>query len=97
MMRQTRAQLLKINQVLCLHCGKNIDPKSDWGFFLAVEVESMEKLAIYQESAIHLKFTEQVLKPNTCARQTYNYEMDPARQNGKVPLISANLALPPKM
>jgi len=80
MMRQTRAQLLKIGQVLCLHCGKNVEAQSDWGFFLAVEVESMEKLALFQESAIHIKFIERIIKPNTCARQVHNFEMDPARE-----------------
>ena len=79
MMRQTRAQLLKISQVLCLHCGKNVSPQCDWGFFLAVEVESMEKLALYQESATYIKFVERIIKPNTCALQIHSFEMDPAR------------------
>ena len=88
MMRQTRAQLLKINQVLCLHCGKNVDPLNDWGFFLAVEVESMDKLALYQESATYIKFFEQIIKPNTSSRQIYNFELDPARE-ALPPLVSS--------
>ena len=88
MMRQTRSQLLKINQVLCLHCGKNVDSQSDWGFFLAVEVESMDKLALYQESATYIKFFEQIIKPNTCSRQIYNFELDPARE-ALPPLVSS--------
>lgn len=79
MMRQTRAQLLKIGEVLSLHCGKNIDPQSEWGFFLAVEVESTEKLALYRESAIHIKFVERVIKPNTCGQMACDFEMEPGK------------------
>ena len=79
MMRQTRTQLLKIGEVLALKCGRNIDPESPWGFFLAVDVESMEKLALYRESAIHLKFVAEVIQPNTCERLAVDYEMEPGK------------------
>jgi len=74
MMRRTRAQLLKIGEVLSVRCGRNIDPGSEWGFFLAVEVESKEKLALYRENAIHIKYVEEIIKPNTCARLALDYE-----------------------
>lgn len=79
MMRQTRTQLLKIGEVLSLKCGRNVDPASHWGFFLAVDVDSMDKLALYRESAIHMKFVADVIQPNTCDRLAVDYEMEPAR------------------
>jgi len=79
MMRRTRAQLLKIGEVLSLKCGKNIDPESEWGFFLAMDFESAEKFALYRESAIHLKYVEEVIKPNTCDRISVDYEMEPGK------------------
>ena len=79
MMRQTRSRLLKIGEVLTLKCGKNIDPQSEWGFFFAVDVESTEKLALYRESAIHLKFIKDVIQPNTCERLAVDYEMEPGK------------------
>ena len=79
MMRQTRARLLKIGEVLALKCGKNIDPQGEWGFFLAVDVESAEKLALCRESGVYLKFAEDVLKPNTCDRLAVDYEMEPGK------------------
>jgi hypothetical protein len=77
MMRQTRISLLKIDEVLSVKCGKNVDPTSEWGFFIAVDFESMEKLAIYREDAIHIKYVEDVIKPNTCGRLALDYEMEP--------------------
>ena len=79
MMRQTRAQLLKIGEVASLRCGKNIDPANEWGFFVALEFESMEKLALYRECGIHLKFVEEVIKPNTWDRIGVDYEMEPGK------------------
>jgi len=79
MMRETRARLLKISSALTVKCGKAIDLGGDWGFFLSVDVESTEKLALYREDAIHLKYVEEIIKPNTCGRMAVDFEMDPGR------------------
>lgn len=79
MMRQTRARLLKISEVLSLKCGKNIDPASEWPFFIAVDFESKEKLALYREDAVHIKYVEDIVKPYTCERMALDYEMEPGK------------------
>jgi hypothetical protein len=79
MMMKTRMQLLKIPEVMSVKCGKRIDPKCEWPFFIALEFESMDKLAIYREDSIHLKYVEEVLKPNIVDRLVLDYEMDPRK------------------
>lgn len=79
MMRETRIQLLKIPEVLSVKCGKHIDPASDWTFFLSVDIESMEKVAVYRDDPIHVKFVEEVIRPFTSERLAIDFEMDPAR------------------
>ncbi|MFY8215288.1 MAG: Dabb family protein [Chthoniobacterales bacterium] len=79
MMRETRIQLLKIPEVLSVKCGKQIDPKSEWSFFLSVDVESMDKLAIYRDDPIHVKFVDEVIRPFTTERLALDFETDPAR------------------
>lgn len=79
MMRETRIHLLKIPEVLSVKCGKQVDPTSEWSFFLSVDVESMEKLAIYRDDPIHIKFVEEVIRPFTTARMALDFEMDPAK------------------
>lgn len=79
MMRETRIQLLKIPEVLNLRCGKRVDEKSDWPFFLAIEVESLEKLGLYAKDPIHLKYVEEVIKPHTSKRLAVDYEMEPGK------------------
>lgn len=79
MMRETRIQLLKIPEVLSVRCGKRIDEKSKWPFFLAVEIESRDKLAQYMSDPHHVKFVEEVIKPNTVERLALDYEMEPGK------------------
>lgn len=79
MMRQTRIQLLKIPEALNVKCGKPITQGAAWPFFLSVDVESMEKLAIYRDDPNHVKFLEDVIRPYTTERLAIDYEMDPAR------------------
>ncbi len=79
MMRNTRISLLKINEVLSVKCGRNIDPNNEWAFFIALDFESMEKMASYEEDAIRIKYVEEVIKPFTEAQLALNYEIDPGR------------------
>ncbi len=79
MMRQTRIQLLKIPEVLGVKCGKRIDPTGDWPFFLSVDVENMERLAVYRDAPHHVKFLQEVIRPYTTERLAVDFEMDPGR------------------
>ncbi|MGB0774779.1 MAG: Dabb family protein, partial [Akkermansiaceae bacterium] len=56
MIRTTRSMLLKIPEVLSVRSGRNIDPAGEWPFFLAVEVETLEKLRVYMDDPVHLKY-----------------------------------------
>ena len=78
-MMTTRMTLLKIPEILSVRCGKSIDPKSDWPFFIALEFESMEKLAMTEDDAIYMKFTGDIIRKNTAERLTLLYEMDPGK------------------
>ena len=79
MMMSTRMSLLKIPEILSVKCGKNIDSKSPWPFFIALDFESTEKLAMTQDDAIYMKFAADVLKPNTTERLALSYEMEPGK------------------
>lgn len=79
MMRETRIQLLKIPEVLNLRCGKRIYDEMEWPFFLAVEIENTEKLAMYMSDPNHIKFVETVIKPNITERLALDYETEPGK------------------
>lgn len=79
MMMTTRMSLLKIPEILSVKCGKAIDPKNEWPFFVSLEFESMEKLTMTQDDAIYMKFLSGVIKANTTERLAMNYEMEPGK------------------
>lgn len=79
MMAATRMSLLKIPEILSVKCGKAVDPKNEWQFFISLEFESMERLAMTQDDAIYMKFLADVIKVNTADRLTLNYEMEPGK------------------
>jgi len=79
LMMTTRMTLLKIPEILSVRCGKNIDPASEWPFFIALEFESTEKLAMTEDDAIYMKFVVDVIKPNTVESLTLNFEMEPGK------------------
>ncbi len=79
MMMNTRMQLLKIQEVLSIKCGKRVDPELPWPFFIAIDFESMDKQAIFREDSIYIKFVEEVIKPNTSEYLALDYEMDPGK------------------
>ena len=79
MMMNTRMSLLKIPEVLSVKCGKKVDPKNDWPFFIALDFESTDKFAVYKGDPILLKFMEEIVKPNTTASMVLAYEMEPGK------------------
>lgn len=79
MMVDTRIALLKIPEILSVKCGKAIDPKSDWPFFITVDCESTDKLAVMEDDAIYMKFIADVIKPNTEDRLILAYEQEPGK------------------
>lgn len=79
MMMTTRMSLLKIPEILSVKCGKAIDPDNEWPFFISLEFESMEKMAMTEDDAIYMKFVSDVVKKSTTERLTLDYEMEPGK------------------
>jgi len=80
LMIETRMRLLKIPEVRNLLCGKRIPVRpSTWDFFIGMDVETMAKLRVIEESAVYLQFRQQVLDPVTDELQPLHYEMDPGK------------------
>ena len=78
-MRQTRISLLKIPEVRVIQCGKPIAPENDWGFFFAMDFESMAKMAEGQGKDVYKKFTAEVIEPFVREQLALSYEMEPGK------------------
>jgi hypothetical protein len=77
---QTRMQLLKIPVAMNVRCGRRIDTNNEWPLFLAVEFDSKERMAMFKEDPVYIKFVEETIKPNTQQSLVLDYETDPKRK-----------------
>jgi hypothetical protein len=79
MSRSARSQLLKIPEVLAVRSGKRIKPDNEWPYFYSVEIDTMDKLAMFRDDPILIRFIEKVIKPNTWTVQELVYELEPGK------------------
>ena len=79
MSRAARSQLLKIPEVLAVRSGKRIKPDNEWPYFYSVDLESMDKLEMFRDDPVLIRFVEKMIKPNTWTVQELVYELDPGK------------------
>ena len=77
MSRQARTQLLRIPEVLAVRSGKRIESENPYPYFYSVDVESLDKLAMYRDDPNQVKFVEEVIKPNSRDVLEMVYELEP--------------------
>ena len=79
LVRVSRSLLLKIPEVLSVRSGRNLDRDSQWPVFVAIEVESLEKLRVVMDDSFYIKFIEKHVKPNIVNQFTLDFELDPSK------------------
>jgi hypothetical protein len=78
-MSQTRVLLLRVPEVLVVKTGKRVNPSDPYPWFVHIEVETMDKLAICQDDPYYIKYREEVLKPNISEQESTAFEMEPRK------------------
>src|SRR5262245_37021962 len=79
MMWVTRTTLLRIREILHLNVGKRIDPDNPWQWFVSIETESLDKLAIAQDDPQYFKFLRDVVEESVETREVLTFEMEPRK------------------
>lgn len=79
MMIAARVSLVKIPEVAGVRCGKNVDKKSSWGFFVSIEVDNLERLRLVRQDSIYIKFLADVISPNVSEQFIAEFEMEPGK------------------
>ena len=82
MMMNARMQLLKIPEVLSIKCGKTDRSGVALAVFIAIDFESIDRYEFFREDPIHVKFMEEVIKPNVADSLALDFEMDPGKTCG---------------
>ncbi|MDW8349898.1 MAG: hypothetical protein RML49_06525 [Verrucomicrobiae bacterium] len=80
LMVELRIRLLKVSDVNNLKVGKRIDGSdNNFQLFYAFDVENMDKLRLFKESAVYAQFTRQILDPYVIRSWQMNFEMEPGK------------------
>jgi hypothetical protein len=79
LMSSTRVQLLRIPEILAVKTGKRVNPNDPWPWFVYLETESMDKLAIAQDDPYYIKFREEILRPHVAETEAVAFEMEPRK------------------
>jgi Stress responsive A/B Barrel Domain len=79
MMIAARSRLARIADVAAVRTGKNVDPTAPWGFFVAVEVDNLDRLKQMEADPIYIKFLAEVISPNVSEQFIASYELEPGK------------------
>ena len=79
MMWITRTTLLRIREILHLNVGKRVEADNPWDWFVSIEVESLDKLAIAQDDPNYYKFLHEVLDQSVARQEVVTFEMEPRK------------------
>ncbi|MCB1065625.1 MAG: Dabb family protein [Verrucomicrobiae bacterium] len=79
LMRTSRSMLLRIQEVHNVRSGKRIDPKMDYPFSIAMDFENLDKLAMFREDPLWLKFQRDHLESATTQALELIYETEPGK------------------
>ena len=78
-MSMTRVYLLRVPEVLVVRTGKRTRKDDAWEWFVFMEIESLDKLAICQDDPHYIKFREEVLRPAIAEECVQSFEMEPRK------------------
>ena len=81
-MSRTRVLLLRVPEILAVRTGKRTKEGDRFQWFVMLEVESLDKLAIAMDDPSYFKFRAEVLSSVVAEECTQSYEMEP-RKNVK--------------
>ena len=79
MIRGCRSHLFRIHEVHNVRSGKRIEPEMEYPFFVAIDFENLDKLKMYREDPLQVKFDQEVIKPNTSECVELFYETEPGK------------------
>lgn len=79
MIRVSRTCFHRLHEVHNFRSGRNLDAKSEFGFFISADFESRDKLDMFREDPSYRRFEEEVVEPHTEGLEEYLFETEPGR------------------
>ncbi len=79
MIRESRSCFHKTAEAHNFRSGRNIDANNAFAFFLSADFENLEKLKMFQDDPIYIRFESKVIKEYIDERRELVYETEPGK------------------
>ena len=79
MMRRTLTHLLKVPEVKSIRCGQGIPPESAGAFVVAMEFESLDRLAHFRANPQARAWQREQIDPHVASVSEWDYELEPGK------------------
>ncbi len=79
MIRASRTCFHRIHEAYNFRSGRNLEAKTEFGFFLSADFASREKYLMFREDPNFVRFENEVLKAKTTSRVEHLFETDPGK------------------
>jgi len=79
MLRESRSSFHRIAEAHNFRSGRSIRSDNQFAFFMSADFESLEKLKMFQDDPIFIKFEARVTNVHTIERRELVYETDPGK------------------
>lgn len=79
MIRSCRSLLFRVHEVHNVQSGKRIDEAMEYPYFVAIDFENLDKLAMFRDDPLAVKFEQEVIRPNTASHLELLYETEPGK------------------
>jgi hypothetical protein len=77
--RESRSCFHRISEAHNLRSGRNIQVDNPFTFFLSADFENLEKLKMFQDDPIYIKFDSKVVRNHTTECREFLYETEPGK------------------
>ncbi|MBL9150902.1 MAG: hypothetical protein JNK37_00370 [Verrucomicrobiales bacterium] len=79
LMRSSRSFLFRIQEAHNARSGKRIDAGMEYPFFISIDFESLDKLMMFRDDPVWLKFQHDHISPVTSSGVEMVYETEPGK------------------
>ena len=79
MIRESRSCFHRIAEAHNFRSGRNIRPDNQFAFFLSADFENLEKLNMFKDDPIYIKFEAKVVRDHIVESRELLYETEPGK------------------
>lgn len=79
MLRVSRSLFFRVQEAHNVRSGRSIEGDNPWPFFVSMDLESMDKVQMFLNDPVWVKFNQDVVRGNTTTSEVLLFETEPGK------------------